>query len=203
MRFTESERQEIADAIRAAEAMTGGEIFCVHARASDDYRHIPLLWAALVALILPAPLIPFARWPVETVYLAQLAAFAALALACSWPPLRIRLVPGSVKRRRAHRHALEQFLAHGLHTTQSRTGVLIFVSQAERYAEVVADEAIFRKVEPAVWDEAVAALVAAARAGRPAKGFVQAIAICAEVLARHFPPAKDDRNELPDRLVEL
>jgi len=203
MSITDSGRQEIADAIRAAEAMTSGEIFCVHARASDDYRYIPLLWAALAALLLPAPLILFTLWPVQIIYLAQLAVFLALALAGSWEPLRLRLLPGTVKRRRAHRNALEQFLAHGLHKTESRTGVLIFVSEAEHYAEVVADAAIYEKVAPAVWDEAVAALVSAARAGRLAEGFVKAIAICGEVLARNFPRANDDRNELPNQLVEL
>lgn len=203
MRISEQDREEIASAIRTAETMTSGEIFCVFARASDDYRCIPLLWAALAALILPAPLILLTLWQVQIIYIAQLALFLSLVLVFAWDPLRIRLVPGPVKRRRAHRNALEQFLAHGLHTTESRTGVLIFVSQAERYAEVVADEAIFQKVEPAVWDEAVAALVAAARERRPGKGFVQAIAICGEVLAVHFPRAKGDRDELPNQLVEL
>jgi len=203
MHIGDEEREEVASAIRMAEAMTSGEIFCVLARASDDYHYISLLWAALAALLLPAPLILLTLWPVQIIYIAQLVLFLGLVLVLAWDPLRFRLVPGPVKRRRAHRQALEQFLAHGLHTTENRTGVLIFLSQAERYAEVVADEAIFQKVEPGVWDGAVAALVSAAREGRPAKGFVQAIAICGEVLAEHFPHAKDDRNELPNQLVEL
>lgn len=203
MRIGEKEREEIASAIRTAETMTKGEIFCVLARASDDYRYIPLLWAALAALLLPAPLILFTLWPVQIIYIAQLALFLALIASFTWEPLRFWLVPGTVKRQRAHRNALEQFLAHGLHNTEGRTGVLIFVSEAERYAEVVADEAIYRKVEPGVWDDAVAALVAAAREGRLAQGFVKSVAICGEVLAEHFPRAKDDRNELPNQLVEL
>ncbi|MDP2619444.1 MAG: hypothetical protein Q8P46_04610 [Hyphomicrobiales bacterium] len=203
MSIGEQEREEISAAIRMAEAMTSGEIFCVFARASDDYRYIPLLWAALAALILPAPLILLTLWPVQIIYVAQLALFLALALALAWTPLRVRLVPGPVKRRRAHRHAFELFLTHGLHMTEARTGVLIFVSEAERYAEVVADQGIYERVDAAVWDEAAAALVAAARNGRPAAGFVKAIAICGEVLARHFPLTAGDRNELPNQLVEL
>lgn len=203
MSISDSDRQEIAKAIAAAETATSGEIYCVFTRASDDYRYIPLLWAALIALVLPAPVIAFTLLPVQIIHVAQLAAFLVLGLAFSSGALRIRLVPGAIKRQRAHRHALEQFLAHGLHTTKGRTGVLLFVSNAEHYAEVVADQAIHEKVDAAVWDEAVAALVAAARAGHPAAGFVQAIEICGKVLAQHFPRTGRDRNELPNRLVEM
>src|SRR6187399_1968319 len=45
-----------------------------------------------------------------------------------------------------------------LQHTELRTGVLIFVSVAERYAEIVADAGIATKVSPSVWDEAVAGL---------------------------------------------
>jgi putative membrane protein len=98
---------------------------------------------------------------------------------------------------------MEQFLAHGLHVTESRTGVLIFVSAAERYAEVLADQAIYDKVGADVWDKAVAALIDSVRRGLPAQGFVAAIAMCGEVLAEHFPPDALNHDELPNQLVEL
>lgn len=203
MTFTDSDRRAIEEAVAAAEKLTHGEIFCVAAQASDDYRFIPLLWAALAALFVPAPLLFATALPAQVVYLAQLAAFLVLAPVLLWWPVRIRVVPGGVRRARAHRHALEQFLAHGLHTTERRTGVLIFLSLAEHYGEVIADEAIYRSVAPGVWDEAVAALVAGAAAGAPARGFTDAIAICGRVLAEHFPPDGTGRDELPNGLVEL
>ena len=49
--FSDAEHERIAAAIRNAESATSGEIFAVAARASDGYRFIPLLWAALVTLI--------------------------------------------------------------------------------------------------------------------------------------------------------
>jgi hypothetical protein len=48
---------------------------------------------------------------------------------------------------------------HGLDKTEHRTGVLIFASTAERYAEIVADAGINEKVTADVWDDAVNALV--------------------------------------------
>ena len=41
------------------------------------------------------------------------------------------------------------------------------------------------------------------KAGDPADGFVAAIQLCAEVLAREFPPAPHNPDELANRLVEL
>jgi putative membrane protein len=127
--------------------------------------------------------------------------FAAIAL--SWPPIRFHLVPRRAGHNRAHAEAMRQFFAQGLYQTENRTGVLIFASAAERYAEIVADAGINAKVTPDVWDNAVAALVAGIRSGRPADGFIAAVEQCGAVLARHFPPGTLKRNELPNRLVEI
>ena len=50
---------------------------------------------------------------------------------------------------------MRQFWAQGLHKTEHRTGVLIFASAAERYAEIVADAGINEKVTPEVWERAI------------------------------------------------
>ena len=80
---------------------------------------------------------------------------------------------------------------------------MIFASAAERYAEIIADAGINQKVTPDVWDDAVNALIAEIKAGRPAQGFIAAIEKCGAVLAQHFPPGALKRDELPDKLVEI
>lgn len=199
----DQDRARIRDAVAAAEARTAGEIFVVVAAASDDYRLVPLLWATLAALFVPLPLLFLTLLPATQIYLAQLAAFVVLSLAFSLPPVHIAVVPHSLKRARAHARAVEQFLAHGLHTTEARTGVLIFVSLAERYAEIIADTGIAAKVEQRVWDEAIARLIDETRAGRLAEGLVHAIERAGAVLAAHFPPRPGDANELPNDLILL
>src|SRR5215207_3007022 len=201
--ISEADRTRIIDAIRQAESATSGEIFCVIARHSSEYRLVPLAWAALLALAVPLPLINLTLWPASLIYLVQLAAFIVGAIGLSHSSVRIYLVPSSVKHDRAHDEALRQFFAHGLHLTQNRTGVLIFASAAERYAEIVADSGINAKVTQEVWDDAIAALIAGIKQGRTGDGFVAAIAKCGAVLAAHFPPGALNKNELPDKLVEL
>jgi putative membrane protein len=171
------------------------------AAASSDYRFVPIARAALIALAVPLPLFYFTPLWADQIYFAQIAVFVVCAILFSLPGLRFALVPRWIKRDRASVEAKRQFAAHGLHLTQQRTGVLIFASIAERYVEIVADAGINAKVSPEVWDKAVNAMIEKIKQGRPVDGFVEAIRICGEVLAQHFPPGATNRNELPDKLV--
>jgi len=201
--ISDSDKTRVADAIRSAEARTAGEIFCVIARHSSDYRLVPVAWAAAIALLAPLPLVFLTNWPAAVIYLWQLVAFIAVALALSHPKVRFHIVPRRAQHDRAHAEAMRQFVAQGLDKTEHRTGVLIFASAAERYAEIVADAGINEKVTPQVWGEAINALTRAIKAGRPADGFVAAVEQCGAVLAAHFPPGALKRDELPDKILEI
>ncbi len=201
--MTPGDEQRIGDAIAAAERETSGEIVAVIAAESSSYLYAPVLWAALIALLVPWPLIWFTWLSVYWIYLIQLAVFAAAAALLLPRRVRTMLVPASVKKSRAHRRAVEQFLAQNLHTTAGRTGVLIFVSVAERYAEILADSGINALVPQSEWQAIVDDLVRQIGAGRPADGFVAAVAAVGKHLAKHFPPGSADRNELPDHLIIL
>ena len=112
-------------------------------------------------------------------------------------------MPKSIKRARAHQRAVEQFLAQNLHTTKGRTGVLIYVSFAEHFAEVIADEGIYRKVPPSTWKDVVGELTNHLARGTRAEGFIRAIERCGKILAKHFPPGSIDHDELPNHLIVL
>ncbi len=201
--FSETDEHRIAEAISTAEQKTSGEIVAVVAGESSTYLYAPFLWASVVALLVPWPLILWTWWPSAWIYLAQVIAFA-LVLAFTVPrPIRYRLVPARIKRARAQRRAMEQFVAQNMHTTQGRTGVLIFVSVAERHAQIVADTGIHQRVPEGTWQGIVNQLTRAFGAGRPVEGFVQAIEEVGRHLAAHFPPGSCDANELPDHLIVL
>jgi putative membrane protein len=199
MTLTAEDHAAIGAAIAAAEKTTSAQFVCVLAHASSDYAHIPIIWASMLALLTPWPLIEFTEWSVQRIFLVQLVVFIVFALVFSWMPLRLALVPRAVRRARAHRAALEQFVLRRVAHTKNRTGVLIFVSLAERYARILADEGVAQKVHAADWQAAVDALVSHMREGRIAAGFTAAIERCAAVAAVHAPP-DGAANELPDRL---
>jgi putative membrane protein len=202
MQFGKEDYEAVAAAIRAAEQKTSGQIVCVLAHSSSGYVHVPILWAVALTLFTPWPLIDFTQWSVQRIFLLQLVVFIVAGLVFSWMPLRLLLVPRAVQRARAHRAAIEQFVVRGISRTKNRTGVLIFVSLAEHYARIIADEGIAAKVQNSEWQVAIDALTAHMRADQIAAGFTAAIERCGEVLAQHAPP-DGSPNELPDRLYVM
>jgi putative membrane protein len=202
MRLTNDDHAAIATAIREAEKHTCGQIICVLTHASSAYAHVPILWSSLLALFTPWPLIYFTQWSVQRIFLAQLIVFLVAAVAFSWAPLRILLVPRAVQRARAHRAALEQFVLRGISRTRNRCGVLIFVSLAEHYARIIADEGVAQKVHASEWQATIDVLTTHIGEGRIAAGLITAIERCGAVLARHAPP-DGSANELPDRLYVI
>ena len=202
MTFTKEDHEAVSAAIHEVEKRTSGQIVCVLAHASSDYAHVPILWASMLALFAPWPLIELTPWSVQRIYVIQIAVFLAAALLFSLTPLRLALVPRAVRRARAHRAALEQFVVRRVAHTKNRTGVLIFVSLAERYARIIADEGIAEKVPNSEWQAALDALTGNMREGRIAAGFCAAIERCGAVLAAHAPP-DGSANELPDRLYVM
>lgn len=197
------EDQRISAAITAAEAKTSGEIVAVVASESDGYLYAPFLWAALAALVAAWPLIYFTWMSVQWIYVLQVLVFGLLSFVLASRPLRYRLVPRAVLVERAHSRAVEQFLAQNLHTTVGRTGVLIFVSVAERYAEILADAGIHQKVPEGTWQTIVDELTSHIGNGRTTDGFVAAINMVGEHLAEHFPPGAAPANTLTNHLIVL
>ncbi len=198
--LTDLERQQIADQIAEVERHTNAELVTVLCARSDDYRYIPLLWAALAALPIPT-LGLFTALGSDTIALTQLAVFSALALLLRIPALSTRAVPRRVRHWRAANMARRQFLERGLHHTDGDTGILIFVSEAEHYVEILADRGIDRHVAPERWRALVDEFVAALRAGRTLLGFETTIARVGEILAEAVPKTPDNHNELDDRLI--
>ena len=135
LHFDQGDMERIAEAIRRTETATSGEVFCVLARSSGSYRAYPLVLAFLLALLVPLPLLYLTFTSAIAIYSAQLATALVLALVFNLRAVRFGIVPKRVKHDRAHAEAQNQFAAHGLHQTQNRTGVLIFVSLAERYVD--------------------------------------------------------------------
>jgi len=200
MDMSPEDRDRITAAIRAVEARTSGEIVCVLAEQSADSGALPILLAALVALVAPWLLVAFTMLPVLAILSWQIVVFLASALLLCLPRVRVALIPRRARRATAFRVATEQFFTRSVSRKQDRSGILIFVSLAEHYARIIADDGIDARVPQSHWQGAVDALIARAREGRVADGFIAAIEMCGAVLAEHFPRSDGRPNELPDRI---
>ena len=201
--INEQQQAKVLQAIELAEKNTDAELVTVLAGESDDYYFIPTMWAALISLVTPAVLFQTNLWLSQTDMLwIQLIEFIALAFVFRWRPLKHLLVPKRIKHARAALVAKEQFLVQGLHHTQGETGVLIFVSEAERYAEILADRGINNLVPDGAWDSILKQLLVQIKTNNTEAGLIGAITACGDLLAEHVP-STHDQDDLPNHLVIL
>ncbi len=203
MSISKEDRERIANGIRSAEAKTSGEIVCVLARTSTHATALPVILSAAIALATPWLLMAFTAMTVQRILSVQVVVFLVLLVFLSLPSLRVALMPRKMRRAIAYQMAMEQFISRGIAGNKDRAGILIFVSLAERYARIIADDEIAARVPQSAWQGAVDALIAHMRDGRIADGFIAAIDSCGEELARHFPRAAGSRKELPDRIYVI
>ena len=222
IRLSDSDHQRVSAAIAAAEAGTAGEIIAMTADTSDAYHDVGLHYALAALFLVLAWFAAFPGqldwwwtaifgWtapPTLQQHLLLLLGFALLKFlvvlfVLRWMPLRLALTPGATKTRRVRRRAIMLFKAAAERRTSGRTGILIYLSMGEHRAEIVGDEAITAVTTPETWGEAMAALVSEVKQDRPADGIIAAIGLIGAVLAEHFPRDAADKNEIPDKLIEL
>ncbi len=220
--LSEQDRFRVGEAVTRAEALSDGEIVTIIAPESDSYHDVVLHWAVLamffaLALVAAAPTLfvytldravgGWTAWTAGELLSILLFGLAATFLVARYlfglRPVRLALTPGATRARRVRRRAILLFRLSAENRTRAKTGVLLYLSLAERRAEIVADESIAAKVVPETWGEAMAMLIEAVRQGRAGDGMVAAVERIGQVLAEHFPRSADDTNELPDRPILL
>lgn len=199
----ENAQQQVAAAIARVERDTDAELVTVLAMRADDYSYIPLLWAALIALLVPGIINYYPGWlSAHQLLMAQWLTFIVVGLLFRLPAITTKLVPQRVRHWRAANLARRQFLERNLHHTVGGTGVLIFVSEAERYVEILVDQGISERIGNDTWAAIVAEFTTAVGRGETLQGFLTCIEACGEHLKLHIPVTQV-RNELPDRLIIL
>ena len=162
-----------------------------------------MLLASRISLVVPGVVHYLSGYlTMDTVLVAQWATFIVLCLVFRLPKVTTRLIPRSVRHWRASNLARRQFLEQNLHHTVGSTGVLILVSEAERYVEILVDEGISKRLDDSNWDAIVQAFTQQVKQGQTLAGFIACVEAYGELLKVHVPGTQT-RNELPNRLVVL
>jgi uncharacterized membrane protein len=126
-----------------------------------------------------------------------------------WSYLR-RVSPKLPTRAVTRQRAVTLFGKLRVWDTEQNNGVLIYLLLAEHAIEIVVDRGIARHVGQAHWQEMVARMAKAFRAGRYEDGLTEALEETSAVLMKHFAtgnaagePPKANPNELPDNPILL
>ncbi|KQT14667.1 hypothetical protein ASG40_04965 [Methylobacterium sp. Leaf399] len=197
--LSETDRRCIAEAIARAEAATSGEIVVMLCARAGLYRSLAPALALLGALCVPWPLIAFTALSASSIALVQVGVALAILLATFDERVRLWIMPRAIRRGRVREAAMREFRTRGLAATRARTGVLLYVSLAERHAEIVADTGI--AVPPGTWHGVVADLSSAAGRGTLGAGLAAAVERVGVILATDLPAAPGDGDELPNRVI--
>ncbi|CAM3090656.1 MULTISPECIES: TPM domain-containing protein [Methylobacterium] len=194
-------RERLAQAVSRAESGTSGEIVVMVGRRAGAYRSVVLHAALIAGLILPWPLIALTGWSAVTILLAQAALVAAILGLSQIERLSLALVPRSLRSARAREAGQRAFWSRGLSRTRSRTGVLLYLSLAERHAEIVTDLGVLGRIPAQAWDGILAELGGALARGEIEGGLTVAVERIGACLAQHLPAGPHDPDELPNRVI--
>ena len=98
--------------------------------------------------------------------------------------------------------AQRRFQKLGMERTRQRNAVLIFFVPRTRQFAVWGDIGVHARCGDDFWSGIVGEMTPLLKEGRFTDSVVLAVRRMGELLASHFPPEPEDRNELPDKVVE-
>lgn len=204
MILSPQDREKISDNIKQVESKSGAELVAVIARRSGDYSFFWLLASAVIVFVLSAVLVLNLSESAFYLLNVQVVTFAAIyTFFYFFGDKCIRFLPKFYTNDKSSKFAHDKFYSLGINRTNTRQGVMFFVSTQERYVQIIADEAICEKVENSYWEKIVEDFVAHVKRGEFALGYICAIKECGDILVDRFPIKDDDENELSDEVIEL
>ncbi|HEV7783398.1 MAG TPA: TPM domain-containing protein [Chitinophagaceae bacterium] len=96
--------------------------------------------------------------------------------------------------------AVELFGQMGMHATEERNGVLVYVATKDHQLAVFGDEGIHRKVGPEYWNNEVSKMLRDFDRNDYAKGIAGCVEDIGQALQQFFPYTDKDKNELSDEI---
>ena len=96
--------------------------------------------------------------------------------------------------------AEEVFGKLGMHRTELRNGILIYLACNTKVFAIIGDKGINALVPEHFWEDVIEVMGREFREGRFTEGLVQAVLKAGEKLQEYFPHQSDDVNEQPDEI---
>lgn len=198
----QEEQHQIEEAIKAFEKRSSAEIVTLIAKRSDSYVFVTTLWATLLAFIVPWSLyFTFGFSELEKLFLYQLLSFIFLSFLAQIGSLRALIVPSFIQKKRCKDAAREHFMQWSLHATNNRAALMLFVSEEEKYVEIITDIAIAKKIDDSLWQEIIQNFILRVKEAKIAQGYLESIQSAGILLEAHFPYDKTQEDELPNHLI--
>jgi putative membrane protein len=201
--LTPESKQALTAAVQSIELASSAEVVVVMRPASTSAL-LACSLAACAGGLLGLAFLLFSPWPFtnEAIWFDTLLAGGSAAVVCwRFNGIRRWITPRSRTRREVLLAAKAEFLERGICETRERSGVLVYVSQSERCACVIADRGVRTHVDPAAWASAVAQIEASVHEHTDGVLLAGRVRALGPMLASALPRRDDDTNELDDGVV--
>lgn len=96
--------------------------------------------------------------------------------------------------------AAKVFAELGMHKTDLRNGVLVYLATEDRKFAIIGDAGINQKAPTNFWECIKERMTGNFKEGRFTQGLSEGIRLAGEQLKKHFPRSSNDKNELSDEI---
>jgi putative membrane protein len=201
--LTEQQARRIETAVGEAEARTSAEVAVCILPASGDDRGLAAIAGAIAFAAIQA-IAPTIWWNIDRLTWLGVAVVAALVVfwLCDRFDLGLRCLPVRLLVKDARRAARAVFFDNGLDDSTGRNAVLLFVSRAERYVEILPDRAAATAIAPDRWAPIVEEFRNQMRRGDLDEAVASTVAKIGALCAAHFPAGAGELNRIPDRPIQ-
>src|SRR5688572_2721437 len=201
--LTDEQARRIEQAVQAAETTTSAEIAVCVRRASSDDRFLAAIIGAVIFVAIDT-IGPAIWWNYDRLVWTGIALIAAIVVfwLCDRFDLGLRCLPARLLVKDARRAARAVFLEHGLDATPERNAILLFVSRAEHYVEILPDRAAAAAIRPAQWEGIVDAFRRQMHQTDLGEAVANAVASIGALCTVHFPASAANPDHVSNRPIE-
>lgn len=201
--LSKAQSERIESAVAEAEARTTSEIVvCILPTSGEDRGTAAIVGAlAFVLVAVGGPSFLWGVDPLVWIGLALVTALLAFWISDRFD-LGLRCLPARMLVKDARRAARAVFLDHALDDSAERNAVLLFLSRAERYVEILPDRAAAVAIPPAEWAAIVDQFRQRMRKADMGEAIAEAATRIGAVCAIHFPVAGANPDRVPNRPIQ-
>jgi len=201
--FTKEEREKVKKATMDAELHTTGEIAVVMVDHSSQYIEAEIMGGiflgSLISLVLTVVFFHSSIW--VYIPLTFVLYFPSHVLFRKAPVLKVAFMGKRKMERAVKERAIRSFYEKGLYMTKDHTGVIFFLSLLERKVWVLADKGIHEKITQPALNRFAHMVSSGVCEGRACDALCEAIQEIGGLLAKYYPGAAGDIDELTDEVI--
>ncbi len=203
MYLNDNEKKQISQEIENLEKQSSAELVAVMTKQVSSYNFETIAITLLITVIVSLFTLIFENDSQRLFQIQTISFIFFYFIFTKSNKSLLSLLPKSYKYEKASAFANKQFTSLGLHKTKTKQAIMFFVSLEEKYVEIITDSVIKEKIPDSYWQDIVDEFIKDVKNDNLKNGYIKVIKSCNEILIKNFPIQKNDKNELPNDVIEL